>query len=185
MTVHNTLLPGLDDCAQWICLADGRTTELHLLDIPERALDAMFAAMRERVRIVVVMGRDGPDPFTELMRMGDDDEDLVWSTFFMALLGDVRLQHSLGPSRPVKPGPWMSVGAGTWDLEIAFWPDELSGVLAGGHDPSAALERILSYARDLKLASGAASLCVTHGCFEDPRRLMSGRDPSQTCLVLP
>lgn len=172
MPIDQRASESFDQCKGWIARRDGKTSEITLLDIPEGAIDRLLAAIREQVRIVAVLGRDGPELFAELNWMDDQDEDLIWSTFFMAVLDDVRLQHSLGPSRPSKPGPWMAVTSGSYDLELAFWPDE---IFVGDDEADRALYvKLLGYAQKLRALCGASGICVTHGCYDDPRRLIAG-----------
>lgn len=163
-------------CHQWLSDSGARTWEITLLDIPERRLDEILSCIRSEASIVAVMGRDGPELFAELNWMDDDDEDLIWSTFFMVVLDELRIQHSLAPSRPVKPGPWMSLGAGRYDLELAIWPDEIFGTQVQEHEKKRRFERVLSYARTVSEVGEAGTLVLTHGCFEDPRVLAERGD---------
>ena len=165
-------------CREWFTTNDGKTSEITILDIPESGLEPVLDAVRDRAKIVAVLGKDGPELFANLDWMDSEDEDLIWSTFFMVVLDELRLQHSLGPSRPTKPGPWMAVGGGTYDLEIALWPDEVfSGVVAADR---ALFGKVLDYVDDLREACGGQRLCITHGCYDNPRTLIDGADPDRS-----
>jgi hypothetical protein len=162
---------------EWIVRQDRKTTEMTLLDVPEDELETLLGAIRGRTTIVGVLGKDGPELFAEMSWMDDADEDLIWSTLFIATLDGVRLQHSLAPSRPLKPGPWMSLGAGRYDLEIAFWPDEVFATIEDDRRAREVFESLLGYASGLASECRASTLLLSHGLDEDPRAaLRQGRE---------
>ncbi len=122
--------------------------------------------------MVAVFGRQGIESFAAFGWMEDTDDDVLLSTFFMVLHESRHLQHFLAPSRPVRHGPWLALGQGDFDLEIAFWPDEMD-------DPGAApgacpepLARTIEYARALAVSAGAERLCLSHGLESAPRALL-------------
>jgi hypothetical protein len=166
-------------CRPWVARRDGRSSELFVLDVAEDSAPRLFEAVRRQASIVAVMGRDGMESFAGYQWMDSDDDDLIMSTFFIVVLGTSRLQHFLAPARPRAPGPWVAVGRGPLDLEIAFWPDE---VFPGEQDPAdgeRTFASLATYALDLREASGGSTVIVTHGCEEDPRRLvLPGRGPA-------
>ncbi len=159
-------------CRPWVARRDGRTSELFVLDVPEDATGRLFEAVRDHASIVAVLGQEGMESFAGYQWMDSDDDDLVMSTFFIAVLGTSRLQHFLAPARPGAPGPWVSVSRGPLDLEIAFWPDEVFAAASPGPGQGA-FAALLGYALGLREAAGGSTVVVTHGCEEDPRRLVS------------
>jgi hypothetical protein len=160
-------------CRPWVDVRDGQSSELFVLDVPEDSIERLFEAVRDRARIVAVLGRDGMESFAGYQWMDSDDDDLIMSTFFIAVLCTSRLQHFLAPSRPRAPGPWVSVSRGPMDLEIAFWPDEIfpEGASPGLRERTFAA--LLGYVLGLREAAGGSAVVVTHGCDEDPRRLVT------------
>lgn len=171
-------------CRAWVTRRDGLSSELFVLDIPEEATDGLFEAVRDRASIVAVLGREGMESFAGYQWMDSDDDDLIMSTFFIAVLGSSRLQHFLAPSRPREPGPWVSVSRGPLDLEIAFWPDELFPPGTDEETRERTFGALVEYALWLRESSGGSTVVVTHGCDEDPRRLVSrGREPA--CVLYP
>jgi hypothetical protein len=170
-------------CRPWVARRDGRSSELFVLDVPEDAAPRLFEAVRERATIVAVMGRDGMESFAGYQWMDSDDDDLIMSTFFIAVLGTSRLQHFLAPARPRAPGPWVAVGRGPLDLEIAFWPEEVFAGDQGAADGERTFVSLARYALGLREASGGSTVIVTHGCEEDPRRLVArGEGPAHVLL---
>lgn len=168
-------------CSPWVARRDGLTSEIFVLDVPEDATGRLFEAVRDRASIVAVMGQEGMESFAGYQWMDSDDDDLIMSTFFIAVLGGSRLQHFLAPSRPRAPGPWVSVSRGPMDLEIAFWPDEIFPADGSGEG---AFSLLLGYALGLREDAGGSTVVVTHGCDEDPRRLVS-RGGERVHVVFP
>jgi hypothetical protein len=160
-------------CRGWVGARDGLTSELFVLEIPERSIDDLLCAVRARVGIVAVMASGGLESFSDPVWTPDDDDDLVMSTFFIGLCGGTRLQHFLAPARPRSPGPWVAVSRGPLDLEVAFWPDEVFDP-ARPDEHGRAFERIARYGLELREATGAAAVCLTHGCDGDPRPWLAG-----------
>jgi len=160
-------------CLPWVALRDGRSSEIFVLDVPEDSIERLLEAVRERASIVAVLGRDGMESFAGYQWMDSDDDDLIMSTFFIAVLGTSRLQHFLAPSRPRAPGPWVSVSRGPLDLEIAFWPDEVFHEGSSPELEERTFAAVLGYALGLRDAAGGSTVVVTHDCDENPRRLVS------------
>lgn len=155
-------------CREWLARRDGLSSEICILDIDEDAIGRLFAAVRARATIVAVVGPGGLESFSDLVWMDGDDDDLIMSTFFIALVDGMRLQHLLAPSRPRSPGPWIALGRGPMDLEIAFWPDEVFGP-TGPHGAPACFETLVRYALELRAETGGSTVCLTHGLGVDPR----------------
>jgi hypothetical protein len=173
LTSEESIRRAYGACSDWFDRRDGLTSEFFILDIPEESIDPLFAAVRERAEIVAVLSAGGLESFTDYQWMPDDDDELILSTFFMALLGKRRLQHFITPSKPRAPGPWVAVSRGPLDLEIAFWPDEVFGPAGAGQCPEA-FRTLARYALELCEASGGSTVCLTHGCSEDPRVWLAG-----------
>ena len=154
-------------------------SEVHVLGIPEDGLPALLASIRCRAEIVAVFGRDGIESFASFGWMGDTDDDVLMSSFFMVVHEGRRLQHFLAPAHPVRHGPWLAVGQGDFDLEIAFGPDEGGaaageehgrlGAARGGPEPVA---RVVEYACAIAVDARADRICLCHGVAEPPRALI-------------
>ena len=171
-------------CRPWIADRDGRSSELFLLDVPESSIEGLFEAVRERATIVAVLGSEGLESFAGYQWMDSDDDDLIMSTFFIAVLGSARLQHFLAPSRPRSPGPWVAVSRGPLDLEIAFWPDEIFPAGTDTGERERIFAGLAGYVLGLREAAGGSTVIATHGCDEDPRRLIA-RGAGRAHVLLP
>lgn len=169
MKTEESIRHAWEACRHWLARRDGLTSEIFILDIPEDSTDSLFTAVRDRASIVAVLGTGGLESFTDYQWTPADDDDLILSTFFIAIHEGLRLQHFLSPSKPGDPGPWVAVSRGSLDLEVAFWPDEVfAPAAAAGHERL--FSRIVRYTLDLREATGGSSVCLAHGCSEDPRR---------------
>jgi hypothetical protein len=157
-------------CRGWLARHDGLTSEVFILGIPEDSLDRLVSAIRTRASVKAAFGREGIESFSTYDWIPDfDDDELIFSTFFIAVHEGLRLQHFLGPSRPQRPGPWMAAGAGSYDLEIAFWPDEVFPRSAGGGEHERSFALLVRYALELRAEAGGFTVCLTHACNTDPR----------------